>query len=131
MAGDQLKFGDGKFVVTDKLPLFSPQVVGVGIILAVGKALGVIVAVAVVEHPPPVTVTVYVPEGKPVGFCGFPAMAGDQLNVGVGKLVVTVILPLFCPQVVGVGTALAVGNVLGEIVAVAVVEQPPPVTVTV
>jgi hypothetical protein len=58
-------------------------------------------------------------------------MAGDQLNVGVGKLVVTIILPLFCPQVVGVGIAVAVGNVLGEIVAVAVVEHPPPVTVTV
>ena len=58
-------------------------------------------------------------------------MAGDQLNVGVGKLVVTVILPLFCPQVVVVGMALAVGNVLGAIVAVAVVEHPPPVTVTV
>jgi hypothetical protein len=58
IAGDQLKVGDGKFVVTDKLPLFSPQVVDVGITLAVGKALGVIVAVAVVEHPPPVTVTV-------------------------------------------------------------------------
>ena len=58
MAGDQLKLGDGKFVVTNKLPLFRPQVVGVGVILAVGKALGVIVAVAVVEHPPPVTVTV-------------------------------------------------------------------------
>lgn len=53
------------------------------------------------------------------------------MNVGVGKFVVTVILPLFCPQFVGVGTAVAVGNVLGDIVAVAVVEQPPPVTVTV
>lgn len=53
-----MKVGDGKFVVTDKLPLFSPQVVAVRITLAVGKALGEIVAVAVVEHPPPVTVTV-------------------------------------------------------------------------
>lgn len=53
-----MKVGDGKFVVTDKLPLFSPQVVAVGITLAVGNALGEIVAVAVVEHPPPVTVTV-------------------------------------------------------------------------
>ena len=60
-----------------------------------------------------------------------PAIAGDQLNVGDGKLVVTVILPLLCPQVVVVGVALAVGKVLGDMVAVAVVEQPPPVTVTV
>lgn len=46
-------------------------------------------------------------------------------------MVVTEMLPLFCPQVVVVGVALAVGRVLGVIVAVAVVEQPPPVTVTV
>ena len=60
-----------------------------------------------------------------------PAIAGDQLKVGDGKFVVTVMLPLFCPQVVVVGVALAVGNVLGVMVAVAVVEQPPPMTVTV
>jgi hypothetical protein len=58
-------------------------------------------------------------------------MAGDQLKTGEGKLVVTVILPLVWPQVVDVGTALAVGGVLDRIVAVAVVEHPPPVTVTV
>lgn len=58
-------------------------------------------------------------------------MAGDQLKTGDGKLVVTVILPLVWPQVVDVGTALAVGGVLGKMVAVAVVEHPPPVTVTV
>lgn len=53
------------------------------------------------------------------------------MKVGEGRLVVTAILPLFCPQVVVVGTALALGKVLGTMVAVAVVEQPPPVTVTV
>lgn len=58
-------------------------------------------------------------------------MVGDHEKVGVGKLVVTAILPLFCPQIVGVGVAVAEGTVLGEMVAVAVVEQPPPVTVTV
>ena len=58
-------------------------------------------------------------------------MEGDQLKVGVGRFVVTEILPLFCPQIVVVGVALAVGNVLGDMVAVAVLEHPPPVTVTV
>lgn len=58
-------------------------------------------------------------------------MAGDQLKAGELILVVTVILPLLNPQVVVVGTAVAVGGGLGKIVAVAVVEQPPPVTVTV
>lgn len=58
MAGDQLKVGDGKLVVTVILPLFCPQVVVVGVAMADGRALGVMVAVAVVEHPPPVTVTV-------------------------------------------------------------------------
>ena len=53
------------------------------------------------------------------------------MKEGDGKLVVTVMLPLFCPQVVVEGVALAVGRVLGVMVAVAVVEQPPPVTVTV
>ncbi len=53
------------------------------------------------------------------------------MKVGDVKFVVTVILPLFCPQVVEVGTALALGGVLGKMIAVAVVEQPPPVTVTV
>lgn len=46
-------------------------------------------------------------------------------------MVVTDILPLFWPQVVVVGTALAVGGVLGTMIVVAVVEQPPPLTVTV
>jgi dihydroorotate dehydrogenase len=60
-----------------------------------------------------------------------PGIEGDQLNVGVGKLVVTVILPLSWPHVPGMGMALTTGKVLGEIVAVAVAVQPPPVTVTV
>jgi ABC-type phosphate transport system permease subunit len=68
MAGDQLNVGDGKLVVTVILPLLCPQVVIVGVALAVGRVLGDIVAVAVVEHPPPVTVTVYVPGARPVGF---------------------------------------------------------------
>lgn len=53
------------------------------------------------------------------------------MNDGVGKLVVTVILPLSWPQVPAIGITLTVGKVLGEIVAVAVAVQPPPVTVTV
>lgn len=68
MAGDQLKVGNGKLVVTVILPLLCPQVVVVGVAFAVGRVLGDIVAVAVVEHPPPVTVTVYVPGARPVGF---------------------------------------------------------------
>jgi ABC-type phosphate transport system permease subunit len=60
-----------------------------------------------------------------------PGIDGDQLKVGDGRLDVTVILPLFCPQVVVVGMALAAGKVLGEMVAVAVAVQPPPETVTV
>lgn len=58
-------------------------------------------------------------------------MAGDQLNKGVLKLVVTVIVPSFCPQLVGVGTALAIGKILDAIEAVAVTEQIPSVIVTV
>lgn len=53
------------------------------------------------------------------------------MKLGEGKLVVTVIVPLFNPQVVLTGAAPAVGRVLGEIMAVAVVEHPFPVTVTV
>ena len=52
------------------------------------------------------------------------------MNTGEFRLVVTVIVPSFCPQLVGVAIALAVGNILGEMVAVAVTEHPPPVTVT-
>ena len=58
MAGDQTKTGDGRFVVTDILPLVWPQVVDVGTALAIGEVLGTMVAVAVVEQPPPLTVTV-------------------------------------------------------------------------
>ncbi len=95
IAGDQLKVGDGKFVTTVILPLFCPQVVVVGVALAFGNILGAMVAVAVAVQPPPVTVTVYVPGVRPVGFCGLPGIAGDQLKVGDVRFVVTVILPLF------------------------------------
>ncbi len=60
-----------------------------------------------------------------------PAIEGDQSKTGEGKFVVTVMLPFVCPQVVVAGIAVALGGVLGTMVAVVVVEQPPPVTVTV
>lgn len=66
-----------------------------------------------------------------IGFCGLPGIAGVHEKDGEPILVVKAILPLFSPQVVGLGAALAVGKALAATTATAVAVHPLPDTVTV
>jgi hypothetical protein len=57
-------------------------------------------------------------------------MDGDQLKTGDTIFVVTMILPLFKPQVVSIAVVLATGTGLGAIIAEVIDEHPFPLTVT-
>lgn len=99
--------------------------------LTVGPPEEVSVTDEVPVHPPPVTVTVYVPAARPVMVAVVPPLDQEYVYGVVPPVALAVAEPLLCVQDGLVLVTVTVGAPEEVSVTDEVPEHPPPVTVTV
>lgn len=115
---------------TDAVPFVEPQVVGVDDGVSDSALDGATDTVVVAEQPALLTVTVYVPDARPV-ICEVVALVFQRYVGLFGLETDTDAVPLASPHVVAVDEGVRDGAVDAATDAVAVAEQPALCTVTV
>ena len=113
------------------VPFELPQVALVDDVVSATPVEAPTVVVAVALHPLLCTVTVYVPDARPVAVAAVPPPPLHAYVGLTGLVIVTVALPLFCPQVVAAELMVSDTPVDAATEAVAVALHPLLFTVTV